>query len=414
MRILRSVAAHILLVGTYGCTWLIATLGRAIPRRPWQPTGRIMVTGTICNPNWYLSHITPLIRSGVKEVILVIDEPQQPLAGVRFACPPKWLARLASRAGAKAIWMIAAGVRYGPDLFMGYNLVAGGCTALVAGTLLRRPACYQMTGGQVVLSTVDFTIFDFKKAGRFRQKASKAIERLAVSVIRRFDLVVVRGSKAKAFLAGYGIEENVAVITGSVRSRAELPRERSIDLVFIGRLEPVKQTNQFIEVVQAVSRVIPAVKATIVGDGSLMEEMKTYAARLGVTNNLEFLGRREDVEQILASSRIFVLTSKSEGLSIAMAEAMANGAVPVVANVGELADLVADGVSGFLITPDRVAEYVEKLLPLLTDDSLWAGYSRAARETAREHCDIEVITKKWSRSLGDVVARTSGRDLSYA
>lgn len=414
MRVLRTIAAHLLLISVYAFTWLVAVLGRLVPRRRWRPTGRIMVTGTIFNPNWYLSHITPLIRSGVKEVILVIDEPQQPLEGVRFACPPKWLARLISRAGAKAIWMIGAGVHYRPDLFMGYNLVAGGCTALVAATLLRRPACYQMTGGQVVLSAVDFTTFNFEKAGRFRQRVSKTIERLAVSIIRKFDLVVVRGSKAKAFLAGYGLEENVAVITGSVRSSAELPGERSIDLVFIGRLDPVKQTNQFIEIVQAVSRVIPAVKATIVGDGSLMEEMKAYAAQLGVAHNVEFLGRRKDVEQILAASRIFVLTSKSEGLSIAMAEAMANGAVPVVANVGELGDLVTDGVNGFLIPPDHVADYVERMLALLTDSSLWARCSRAARDTAREHCDIEVITKKWSRSIRDVVERTSGRALSYA
>ena len=414
MNRIRLIAAHLLLVAAYAVTWLIATLGRAIPRRSWKPTGRIAVTGTIFNPNWYLSHVTPLIRSGVREVILVIDEPQEPLEGVRFACPPKWLAKLISRAGAKAMWMVGVGFRYRPDLFMGYNLVAGGCTALVAGAILGRPACYQMTGGQAVLSTVDFATFDSEKASRFRQRVSKVIERLAVSIIRRFDLVVVRGSKAKAFLARYGMEEKVNVITGSVRAGVASQGKRAIDLVFIGRLEPVKQANQFIEIVEAVSRLIPSVKATVVGDGSLLEDTKAHAAKLGVTNNIEFLGRRKDVEQILASSRMFVLTSQSEGLSIAMAEAMANGTVPVVANVGELGDLVVDGVNGFLITPDHVAEYVDRILPLLTDASLWARYSRAAIDTARERCDIEVITQKWSRSIRDVIEPASGGDLGSA
>jgi len=123
MGIIRKTASYILLISAYIFTWLVAVLGRMIPRKPWKPTGRIMVTGSIFNPNWYLSHITPLTRSGVTEVILVIDEPQQPLERVRFACPPKWLARIISRAGAKAIWVFYAGIRYRPDLFIGYNLV---------------------------------------------------------------------------------------------------------------------------------------------------------------------------------------------------------------------------------------------------------------------------------------------------
>jgi len=97
---IRKTASYILLVSVYGFTWLVAVLGRVIPRRRWKPTGRIAVTGTIFNPNWYLSHIMPLTHCGVKEVILIIDEPMQPLDKVRFVCPPKWLAKLISRAGA--------------------------------------------------------------------------------------------------------------------------------------------------------------------------------------------------------------------------------------------------------------------------------------------------------------------------
>src|SRR5512135_2853135 len=81
---IRRMAAYILLVSVYGFTWLVAVLSRLIPHRSWTPTGRIMVIGTFHNPNWYLSHITPLTHSGVKEVILVVDRPQLPLAGVRF------------------------------------------------------------------------------------------------------------------------------------------------------------------------------------------------------------------------------------------------------------------------------------------------------------------------------------------
>lgn len=378
-----------------------------IPRRSWKPNGRILVTGTIFNPNWYLSHITPLVRSGLKEVILVIDEPQQLMDGVRFACPPKWLAKLGSRSVAKAIWTISVGFRCRPDLFMGYNLVAGGCTALVAGAILGRPTCYQMTGGQLVLSTLNVETFEFEKASKLEKRVLKAIERLAISVVRKFDFIVVRGSKGKAFLAGYGIEKNVIVITGSVKT-IQLPTpDREIDLVFLGRLNPIKQVDQFIQIVSEISHVVPFVRAVIVGDGALMEELKAYADRLGVSGHIEFLGKIKDVERILACSKVFILTSKSEGLSIAMVEAMASGAVPVVADVGELRDLVHDGVNGYIIEPNNIKEYVDKVVLLLQHKILWHKLSSHAIETAIKSSSTEVIGDMWRQSIHQVVGRAS-------
>jgi glycosyltransferase involved in cell wall biosynthesis len=365
-----------------------------------------LVTGTIFNPNWYLSHITPLVRSGLKEVILVIDEPQQPMEGVRFACPPKWLAKVISRAGAKAIWVFYAGIRYRPDLFMGYNLVAGGCTALAAGAVLGRPACYQMTGGYLVLSTVDVETYEPKPTGRLRQNMHRTIERLAVSVIRKFDLVVVRGNKARAFLAGYGIRKNVAIITGSVKDVPAASAPREIDLVFVGRLNPIKQVDQFIRIVGEVSRSVPSVRAVIAGDGPLMTDMKAYANQLGVSSRIEFLGKREDVEKILTRSKVFVLTSKSEGMSIALAEAMAAGVVPVVADVGELGDLVWNGRNGFLIAPNDIDGYVTTTASLLQNQPQWAELSNKAAEMAREYCHLDAISQKWRRSIQDVMERT--------
>lgn len=398
-----------MLVSVYGFTWLVAVVGGAIPRRRWTPNGRIMVTGTFHNPGWYLSHVTPLARSGIEEVILVVDEPQLPLERVRFVCPPSWVASLISRAGAKALWVIYAGIRYRPDLYMGYNLVAGGCTALIAGSLLGRPTCYQMTGGQLVLSTVDWNTFDFDKASRFRQRISKAIERLAISVIRRFNLIIVRGNKGRAFFARYGIEKNVVTITGSVKDTMRpLEACRSIDLVFIGRLDPVKQVHQFITVINALKPCIPDIKAAIVGNGPLEEDLRIYAKELELDDNLEFLGKRKDLDEILARSKLFVLPSKSEGLSIAMAEAMVAGVVPVVADVGELGDLVVNGVNGYLIQPNNIAQYVKRIMTLLQNHVLWIQFSSRAMIASQRYAHIDIVSEKWRQSIQKVVHCRNG------
>jgi glycosyltransferase involved in cell wall biosynthesis len=365
-----------------------------------------MVTGTFHNPNWYLSHVTPLTRSGFREIVLVVDEPQLPMENVRFVCPPKWISKLLSRAGAKAIWMTIAGFRYQPDLYMGYHLAPGACSALVAGKLWGRPSCYQMTSGPVGIIGGGVDAVD--SVGGSLGRPSKLIETMAMRVVKQFDLVVVRGNKAKDFLAAYDIERRVAIITGSVNGCPQLPRsERNIDLVFVGRLSLIKQIHQFIEIVAAVKDVIPDIRATIVGDGPLMAELRSYTEDMGLSGNIEFLGKRKDVELILARSQIFLLTSKSEGLSIALAEAMAAGTVPVVADVGDLADLVTDGVNGYLIRPNCIEEYTKKVISLLQNSSLLEGFARKATKAARSYCGIEVVSSKWRENLQKVVIRSS-------
>jgi len=402
----RKLGAYILLVSIYGFTWLAAVLGRASPRRRWKPNGRIMVTGTFHNPNWYLSHITPLTRSGVKEVILVVDEPQLPLDRVRLVCPHRWARRLLGRIGAQFVWVIVAGLRFQPDLYMGYHIVPGACIALVVAKLLGRPACYQMTAGPVEIVGGGFQARE--SIAGLLGCPSRLVEAMALAVVNCFELVVVRGSKAKRFLADHGVKGTKAIVTGSIQSRRGMSQpERDIHLVFVGRLAPVKQVDQFIAIVDAASHTMPSLRAAIVGEGPLMSDMRSKVEQLGLAEVVEFLGKRTDVTTILLRSRVFLLTSQSEGLSIAMAEAMSAGAVPIVANVGELGDLVDDGVNGHLVQPNCIDEYVQKVLSLLMNQDQWREFSLKAVETAATRCDIDVIAGKWRQHLRKTVSHAS-------
>ena len=407
MKVIRQSAAYILLVSIYGFTYLVALLGSLMPRRPWKPTSRIMAIGTFHNPNWYISHVSPLSCSGVEEVILIVDEPQMSMDRVRFVCPPKWISKLLSRAVAKAIWMIIAGLRYRPDLYMGYHFGAGPCSALIAGKLMERPSCCQMTGGPVTI--LGGGIGAIGSVGGALGRPSKFIEALAIRVIRQFELVVVRGSKAKEFVTACDIKGAVAIITGGINTRRELaPKDRDIHLIYVGRLSPIKQVDQFILIVDCVRRIMPDVGAVIVGDGPLCTDLQDYVKELELSENITFPGKTNDVERFLARSKVLILTSKSEGLSIAMAEAMAAGTVPVVADVGELGDLVVDGVNGYLIEPGNINEYAERVVSLLQDQALWNQLSQKAIEAARRHCDVELVSKRWKKHLREVISQSSG------
>lgn len=385
--------AWVLLAAIYGT---IAILCFVLPRRraP-RRTGSICVVGTFHNPNWYRAHILPLTRSGVRQVLLVVDSPQAAIPGVRFACPPRWLARALTRAAAKFIWMIYVGLRYRPDLYMGYHILPGAGSALVAGRLLGRPAIYQMTGGPIEIDGGGAASESWV-TGRLGQP-SPLLERLALRVARAFDAIIVRGPNAAAYLAQRGITDTVRIITGSVnveaaRHAADTPRR--FDLVYVGRLAPFKQPDQFIRIVAALREHVPTASAAVLGDGPMAAELRALSESLRVAHAITWLGQRDNPATILQNARLFVLTSRSEGLSIALAEAMAAGVVPVVADVGELAQLVSDGKSGYLVTPNDIDAFATRAAELLLDQERWRQFSRAAVDAAAT-CSTDAVAQRW-------------------
>ncbi len=403
----KRTLAIVVLTGLYGLTWLIALIAKMIPHNSWKPTWRILVTGTFHNPNWYLAHLTPLARSELKEVILVVDEPQAPMERVRFVCPPRWLAKLIGRAGAKALWVLGATLRYQPDLCMGYHIMPGAASALVVGSLLGRPTCYQMTGGPIEI--LGGGVYRDGWVGQYLKRPSRFLEKLASAVVRQFDLVVVRGEKAERFLRSRGVRNRITVITGSIRatSQPQTNRDRDIDLIYVGRLSPVKRPDVFLQVVKQVSRARSEVTAMVVGDGPLMEELRRLATLLGLDGQVQFVGKQTDVESLLRRAKVFLLTSRSEGLSIALAEAMAAGAAPVVSDVGELAGLVRDGENGYLVAPNRIGDYADRARSLLDDEPRREHYGQAAARAAIEYCSLDTVADRWKQSLGDLIRQST-------
>jgi glycosyltransferase involved in cell wall biosynthesis len=402
-RELLRAAAIAFLGAIYGAS---ALLCRRLNRRAqgsWQRSGCILVIGTFHNPNWFHSHIRPLVRSGIGEVILVCDEVVQPADGVRFECPPRWMAALLSRAGAKFIWATRCAFRYRPDLYMGYHIFPAAVMALVLARLFGRRACYQDTSRALELEGGGWQMGNPVLSAL--QRPSPYVERLVIGMVREFDSVVVRGSGAEAYIRGIGYRGSLAVITGSVEPAPAWRAfsERTIDLAFVGRLMEDKGPERFIAVAAAIAKARPQMRAVVIGDGPQSEALKSLVRELGIESHVEFLGKREDVEDLLAATRVFVLTSRSEGVSIAMLEAMAAGAVPVVADVGDLADFVQDDVTGFIVAQDDIAAYSRAALWLLSSEDLWCRCSTRSRTSAVAKSGIDAIARRWSRHLQAVM-----------
>lgn len=114
----------------------------------------------------------------------------------------------------------------------------------------------------------------------------------------------------------------------------------------------------------------PKLQYFICGNGPEEESLRTFAESLGVTKQIHFLGFRSDIKELLVAADIFLLTTKQEGLSCSMMEAMASGLPCVASKIRRNTDLLDGTEGGFLCEPTNTAAYAEKLNLLANDKVL--------------------------------------------
>jgi glycosyltransferase involved in cell wall biosynthesis len=115
------------------------------------------------------------------------------------------------------------------------------------------------------------------------------------------------------------------------------------------------------------------------GEGPERAALESRAQRLGVADRVRFLGRREDVPQLLAACDVFALPSLYEGSSLAVLEAMAAG-IPIVSSaIGGTEELIDDGRSGLLVPPGDAGALAAALRKVVEDPELRRSLVAGAR-----------------------------------
>src|SRR5690606_2836930 len=126
-----------------------------------------------------------------------------------------------------------------------------------------------------------------------------------------------------------------------------------------------------------------ACRLVFVGDGPDRPEAASEAARLGLSDEVVFLGKQDSVAELLTCADLFLLPSASESFGLSALEALASG-VPVVATrTGGLPEVVEDGVTGHLGEIGDVEGMGAAGVEILRDEATWSRMSQAARESAR-------------------------------
>ncbi len=149
-------------------------------------------------------------------------------------------------------------------------------------------------------------------------------------------------------------------------------------------------------------------RVAVVGTGHRgRPEIEKRAAELGIAERVHLLGFRHDVPRILAGSDVFVLPTPSEGLSIAVMEAMAAGLPVVATRVGGNPELVEPGKTGYLVPVGDAAALADAMRPLARDAAVRRAMGRAGRARVTHEFKAEKMVERYA-ALYDELLRAKG------
>lgn len=130
------------------------------------------------------------------------------------------------------------------------------------------------------------------------------------------------------------------------------------------------------------------------GDGPLRGDLEEQAARLGIRDQVSFLGFVTEPTEFLTDVDIFAMPSLYEGLGVAALEAMAAGKPVVATSVGGLTESVIDGVTGFIVQPQNSSTLAEAIAKLVQLPTLAAEMGRRGRERVLQNFSLEQMARQ--------------------
>lgn len=203
-----------------------------------------------------------------------------------------------------------------------------------------------------------------------------------------------------------------------------LPRELALPpgtplVGSVGRLEPVKAYDVMIRAFELLLRgwsepVRPAL--VLVGDGSERAGLEMQVEERGLGDAVHLLGWRDDVPDVLSALQVFSLSSRSEGTSVSLLEAMAAGVCPVVSAVGGTPAVLGETLSHRLVPPGEPETMATAWATALADPEARLRDGKEARRIVEESFSLRTMVSRYealyARGLSEVVRGDSDEALA--
>lgn len=192
------------------------------------------------------------------------------------------------------------------------------------------------------------------------------------------------------------------------RKELNFPPDVSI-IGTVGNISYVKGHDVLITAFEKVVKAQGDARLVIVGDtiqksdANFKATLEKMVYRLNLKNKVLFLGGRGDVEEILPLFDVFVLSSRNEGTSIALLEAMISGAPIIATDVGGNPGVIEHEVNGLLVAPNDPESLSKGIVRLINDRNLASQLGSNARVVAQERFGLQTMVDRYEKIYREVL-----------
>jgi glycosyltransferase involved in cell wall biosynthesis len=215
----------------------------------------------------------------------------------------------------------------------------------------------------------------------------------------------VAGSKVQVVRNGVSLGMPVNRRSSAESGAHTADHERRIVLT-TARLHRGKGINYLLHA----AKLVPEALFLIAGDGPDRNELERLADKLGIQGQVQFLGYREDIPELLVASDLFVLPSLYEALGLAAIEAMAAGKPVVASAVGGLRESVVDGVTGLLVPPKDPESLAAAIRRVLSDRALATSLGEVGRTRAIQFFSAKAMVSGVTQVYDELLAEKSSSE----
>lgn len=302
-----------------------------------------------------------------------------------FEYPPYDLA-LASR-------MAEVAELYKLDLLHVHYAIPHSVSALLARDMLalrgvRLPFITTLHGTDITLVGLDRSYLPITRYGIERSDGVTAISaHLRERTEEAFG--ITRPIEVVRNFVNCDVYERDPALYAEQRPRYAAPDERL--LVHLSNFRPVKRVLDVVEVFAQVAQAMPA-RLLMIGDGPDRSAAEFLAMRHGVLDRTHFVGKQDNVHELLALADLMIMPSEMESFGLAALEAMACCVPSIATRVGGVPELIEDGTNGLLFPVGDTTAMAKAAIALLLDDDRLQAMANAGRRHAQQHfCTTRII-----------------------
>ncbi|WP_414053686.1 N-acetyl-alpha-D-glucosaminyl L-malate synthase BshA [Macrococcus equi] len=263
--------------------------------------------------------------------------------------------------------------------------------------ILARQISRKDVGIVTTLHGTDITVLGYdstlKGAIRFGIEESDIVTSVSNALTQETYDIINPQKKIKTVYNFINERDFESVENKELRACYGIPEDYKV-LIHVSNFRKVKRIQDVIKTFSIVRKKIKS-KLILLGDGPELTKMRNYAKKLGVLEDVMFLGKQDKVASYYQMSDLFLLMSEKESFGLVLLEAMHTGVVCIGTTAGGIQEVIQHNETGYIVDVGDTEAASEYALKLLTDDTLYQQFQQAMAIDIKNRFHSKIITDQY-------------------